>query len=203
MEIQYYRIKKNKEKGVQTLKKLTAFFTACIITILVSASVIPVQGSAAVNGYQCSTEASYGMITDGETLRLLRLEDGAGMIVNAPVSGSYKINFRGKGDGLTIDAGDNIYEMTLNGENQISDIYLDKGRHEVQLSGKGKLDFLKVEIEQTVYEAEGGRLGGYAVRNSSSGASGGAVVSNIGAPKTDLEIYCLTYTHRMTVYMEL
>lgn len=38
------------------------------------------------------------------------------MIVNAPVSGSYKINFRGKGDGLTIDAGDNIYEMTLNRE---------------------------------------------------------------------------------------
>lgn len=53
------------------------------------------------------------------------------------------------------------------------------------MSGKGKLDFLKVEIEQTVYEAEGGRLGGYAVRNSSSGASSGAVVSNIGAPKTD------------------
>ncbi len=185
MEIQYYRIKKNKEKGVQTLKKLTAFFTACIITILVSASVIPVQGSAAVNGYQCSTEASYGMITDGENFKVTSLEDGAGMIVNAPVSGSYKINFRGKGDGLTIDAGDNIYEMTLNGENQISDIYLDKGRHEVQLSGKGKLDFLKVEIEQTVYEAEGGRLGGYAVRNSSSGASSGAVVSNIGAPKTD------------------
>ena len=50
---------------------------------------------------------------------------------------------------------------------------------------KERLDFLKVEIEQTVYEAEGGRLGGYAVRNSSSGASGGAVVSNIGAPKTD------------------
>ena len=146
MEIQYYRIKKNKEKGVQTLKKLTAFFTACIITILVSASVIPVQGSAAVNGYQCSTEASYGMITDGENFKVTSLEDGAGMIVNAPVSGSYKINFRGKGDGLTIDAGDNIYEMTLNGENQISDIYLDKGRHEVQLSGKGKLDFLKVEI---------------------------------------------------------
>ena len=95
---------------MQTLKKLTAFFTACIITILVSASVIPVQGSAAVNGYQCSTEASYGMITDGENFKVTSLEDGAGMIVNAPVSGSYKINFRGKGDGLTIDAGDNIYE---------------------------------------------------------------------------------------------
>lgn len=55
------------------------------------------------------------MITDGENFKVTSLEDGAGMIVNAPVSGSYKINFRGKGDGLTIDAGDNIYEMTLNG----------------------------------------------------------------------------------------
>lgn len=167
------------------MKRQIAFLTACAAIALCVSSLVPKTSMAAVNGYKCNTSISYGLKSVSGGFSSAKLEDGAGIIVDAPVSGSYKISFKGSGGKLSINSETDIYESDFSGKEQTVDIFLEKGTREIKLSGKGRLDFINAELEQTVYEAEGGRLGGYAVRNQQANASGGVIVSNIGAPQTD------------------
>lgn len=167
------------------MKRTAAFLIAYIMTITCVLSIFSIAGSAAVNGYKCDVNASYGLKTLKDGFSASSLEDGAAVTVDAPVSGSYRISFRGSGEKLTASVGTDKYESDFGSKEENIDIFLEKGEREIKLGGKGRLDFLTVELNQTVYEAEGARLGGYAVRNKREDASGGVIVSNIGAPQTD------------------
>lgn len=172
-------------KGVHRMRKAAAILTAGIITATYMTMLFPSDGFAQVNGYECEINVVSGLKNKINGYSVASLEDGATLKISSQVSGSYKITFKGQGGNVEILSGGKTYRQNLDGSEQVENIYLPAGENEINLSGNGYLTDFDIELSQTVYEAEGARLGGYAVRQTKEGASGGAIVSNIGAYTTD------------------
>ncbi len=166
--------------------KIAAVLTVLQITAAVNIFPAPTNTYAAVT-YDVTVNSSSVSGKNGVYSYELDENETAEFNISSPVSGICEISIGScRGDAVIYTAESEYEVNTSNGA--VVYARVDKGENVITIKGGeggAKLSRMTLALSQSLYEAEGGRLGGYAVRSESDTASGGKIVSRIGAPNTD------------------